>query len=208
MAGKDLIALVADKNMEFALRALLSRAASLEIRPVTADVYVHPERDAGCLLRAHEFCRPFIDRYSHSLVMFDREGCGRGQESRRELEQRTEALLSNFGWEGRSATVVIDPELEAWVWSSSPHVASALGWQGRRPGLREWLERVDLWADAEAKPHRPKHALERALWAVRRPRSSALYAEIAGKVRLGDCQDLAFGKLRDTLASWFQRHGR
>ena len=47
-ARKDLVVLVADKNMEFALRGLFSRTPSFGIHPVTADVFVHPEKDPGC----------------------------------------------------------------------------------------------------------------------------------------------------------------
>ena len=52
---KDLILLVADKNMEASLKGLLTRFRSLKLRQVTFDLYVHPERDPGCLLRAHDF---------------------------------------------------------------------------------------------------------------------------------------------------------
>ena len=44
---KDLIILVADKNMEFAVRGILTRLEALGIRDITYDLYVHPERDPG-----------------------------------------------------------------------------------------------------------------------------------------------------------------
>jgi len=73
----DLVVLTADKNMKFAIQGLLNRPESLGIRPVTAEVFIHPERDPGCLLRADAFLRPFVNRFVHAIVMFDREGCGR-----------------------------------------------------------------------------------------------------------------------------------
>ncbi len=55
---RDLIVLVADKNIEFTIKGLLSRPPALAIREITSYVVPHPERDPGCLLRAPEFLRP------------------------------------------------------------------------------------------------------------------------------------------------------
>ena len=50
---KDLIILVADKNMEHTIKGLLARPPALGIRPLSFDIRVHPERDAGCRGEAH-----------------------------------------------------------------------------------------------------------------------------------------------------------
>ncbi len=57
-ARKDLILLVADKNMDASLKGLLSRFHALGHRQVTFDLYVHPDRDPGCLLRGHGWPAP------------------------------------------------------------------------------------------------------------------------------------------------------
>jgi hypothetical protein len=44
---KDLILVVADKNMHFALRGALNRPEALGIRPITVEFFVHPGRDGG-----------------------------------------------------------------------------------------------------------------------------------------------------------------
>lgn len=44
MSKKDLIVLVADKDMEHALKGLLARPAALGIRSVNADILVHPHQ--------------------------------------------------------------------------------------------------------------------------------------------------------------------
>ncbi len=44
---KDLILVVADKNMHFALRGALNRPEALGIRPITVEFLVHPGRDGG-----------------------------------------------------------------------------------------------------------------------------------------------------------------
>lgn len=68
----DLIAVVADWDYKQALEAFLGRKA-LGIRPIAAEVRVHPAHDPGCLRHSHEFLRPFLNRFPHALVMFDRD---------------------------------------------------------------------------------------------------------------------------------------
>ena len=82
---KDLVILVADKDIEFAVRGLLSRGPSFGIRLPLFDTYVHPERDPGCFLKGHDFLRPFYRTYSYAMVMFDCEGSGRENNAREEL---------------------------------------------------------------------------------------------------------------------------
>jgi len=201
----DLLCLVADRNAEAALQGVLSRCESLQIRALTSTIRTHPERDPGCYLRGHEFLRFHGKGFLHALVMFDREGCGNEAQSREELEREVEDRLQSDGWGDRARAVVIDPELEAWVWSDSPQVEEALGWVGRARTLRSWLIERGLLAEAATKPLRPKEAVEEALRLVRKPRSSAIYRELAEGVSLWRCRDRAFAKLRLTLQGWFGR---
>ena len=49
---KDLVVLVADQDIEFCLKGLLSRHKSLNPRKLSTqyyDVYRHPGKDPGCL---------------------------------------------------------------------------------------------------------------------------------------------------------------
>jgi hypothetical protein len=96
--AKDLAVLIADKNMEGAIRGLLSRPQALGLRDISCDLYVHPDRDPGCLRRGHDFLQPFTHRYAHGLVVFDREGSGQEAVSRADLEQQVEQRLSSSGW--------------------------------------------------------------------------------------------------------------
>jgi hypothetical protein len=201
---KDLAVLIADKNIEGALRGLLSRPQSLGLRQISCDLFVHPERDPGCLLKGHHLLKPFTHRYEHALVVFDREGCGREEEERTNLELQVEDRLSSSGWDDRATAVVIDPELEIWVWADSPHVESALGWSGDVT-LREWLVQQGWLREGESKPAQPKMAVDKTLRQVHTPRSSSIYQELARRVSTVRCVDPAFLKLRQTLASWFSR---
>ncbi len=200
---RDVIFLVADRNIEAAVRGLLGRARSLSIRRVNCDMYTHSGRDPGCYGKAHDFLRPFHKRYAHAIVVFDREGCGNDTASPLELQVEVEARLARNGWGDRARVVVPDPELEAWVWSDSPHVPTLLGWKETAAALRAWLVERSFLEQGHIKPQRPKEAMEAVLYSVRKPRSSSIYQKLAGKVSLKRCVDPAFGKLQVTLQEWF-----
>lgn len=201
-AKRDLLVLVADRNMEMAVRGVLARRKSLGIRQVTADVRRHPEHDCGCRQGGVEFLSVFVGQYQHALLVFDREGCGQEDPAER-IESELEGALATTGWGDHAAVVVPDPELEIWVWSDSPHVERELGWSGRQPTLREWLCEKGFLGAGQIKPARPKEAMQAALREVGKSRSSALFAALAERVSLKKCEDRAFLKLRATLACWF-----
>jgi hypothetical protein len=202
--GKDLVLLLADKNMQFAINGILSRPQSLSIRPVTWDTFVHPESDPGCLRRADAFLRPFVNQYRRAMVMLDREGCGRQHLPREELEAQVEESLARSGWDDRAAAVIIDPELENWVWSDSPEVERVLGWREQDMQLRQWLSGKEFLSAGSRKPPRPKEAMQEVLRFVRKPRSSSIYGELARRVGFNRCEDPAFHKLKNTLSVWFR----
>lgn len=200
---QDLVVLVADKDMEQSVTGICLRSAALGVRPFTHQVLVHPARDPGCLRNGVDFLRPFQRQFAHALILFDRIGCGREEQSRNALEAGVEQALSVSGWEERGAAIVLDPELEVWVWSDSPHVAEVLGWYGYQPDLRQWLQDQHLLIAGEIKPNQPKKAMEDALRIVRQPRSSALYRRLAQQVSLSRCADDSFLKFKATLQNWF-----
>ena len=201
---KDLVVLVADKNMEYALRGLLEdRTPALGIRQLTYDIYSHPRHDPGCLNEAHEYLGGLLHQYRHALVLFDKEGCGQEHQNAQMLEKEVNSRLSGSGWDEYAAVIVLDPELEVWVWSESPHVAQCLGWAGNEPSLGEWLVSEGWLPEGEHKPPRPKEALEAALRESRRPRSSAIYQYLARRVSLAGHTERAFVCLVKTLQRWF-----
>lgn len=200
----DLVVLVSDRNTEAAMEGILSRLQSLRIRTITYRILVHPEKDPGCRLHGHELLRIHQDTHRYALMVFDREGSGADEKSRAELEFECEERLSSTGWKDRGAVIVLDPEVEIWLWSDSPVVDTALDWDNRTPKLRDWLIAKGHVFDGP-KPKRPKEATEAALHAVRKPRSSSLYRDLAEKVSLDRCVDPAFVRLRELLRSWFKK---
>ena len=204
IAKRDLIVLVADRNMEAAVGGMMGRHASLGIRPVIPDIRRHPEKDCGCRTGGIEFLSPFANRYDHALLMFDFEGCGVESKAAQEIENEMEEALGKH-WGERGSVVVIDPELDIWVWSDSPHVDQILGWADRTPNLRNWIVSQGYMLPDQGKPIRPKEALEKALYVAKKPRSSAIYQSLAERVSLARCSDRAFKKLRETLKKWFPK---
>lgn len=198
----DLILLVADKNIEYGMRGLLSRPRALGIRSIDFRILVHPQHDPGCANKAHDFLRSLSGHYEHALVLFDREGSGGDQVPPDQLAAEIRQRLAANGWDARAEAIVLDPELEVWVFAASRHVERCLQWN-RRTGLRTWLEGRGMWSAARLKPDRPKEALEQALRAVGRPRSSSIYECLGRHVSVRGCVDPAFQRLRETLAGWF-----
>jgi hypothetical protein len=200
---KDLIVLVADKDMEKAVSGLLNRPKELGIRPISFDTQIETGHDPKVFISAHITLQPIIRQYNYSLVMFDREGCGAERKNRERLEKEVTSKLVRSGWRDRAAVIVIDPELEQWIWSDDNEVAKNLGWPDAYPGLRGHLQRLGLWPAGAAKPVDPKEAMVRALKEAGRPRSSSIYGQIAAQVGFDRCVDPSFKKLLSVLRIWF-----
>ena len=172
----------------------------LGIRPISPQIDVlHGTNDPGMLNEAAQYLRKDANLYDYALVLFDREGCGREELPAEELESLVQERLDANGWKERSAVIVIDPELEEWVWSDSPHVPTVIGLE--RDTLASVLNNYPK--SENGKPRPPKIALETALKRTRRPRSSDIYKELAGKVSYTRCKDGAFQRLLSVLRSWF-----
>ncbi|MGC8784315.1 MAG: methylation-associated defense system protein MAD4 [Armatimonadota bacterium] len=197
---RDLVLLVADKDMEMTIHGLLSRPFALGIRTVEYDVFTHPRHDPGVRMEAADFLRAYQSEYGHAVVLFDRIGCGAEDLSAEDLENVVRDSIQKTGWYQRCEVVVIDPELEVWVFAQSPHVYQVLA------GGDEEYFRISLSkypAAANGKPERPKELMEQILRGKNIPRSSALYLKLAERVSLSRCSDRAFLRFRETLQRWF-----
>ncbi len=199
---KDLIMLVADKNTEFLLKGLLPRLPRiLNTKIFDFDVKIHPLRDSGLRKDSSEFLRPFIYQYRYAIVLFDYEGSG-DHTSHTQLVEKIENELQINGWENKNAVIIIEPEIENWVWVNSPHLAQEMDWEDTET-LNNWLSEKGLKNQNDAKPPRPKEAFEDALKETGKPRSSAIYQNIAEKASFKGCIDTNFQKLKSTIINWF-----
>jgi hypothetical protein len=197
----DIVLLVADKNIQFALRGALSRPKALGIRPIKPHFLVHSGRDGGVRTSGHLLLRAELHRYGFAMMLLDHEGSGQEQMSPLELENELDRTLRS-DWGNRAKVIVIDPEVDIWIWGSDNALRNTLDW--RMPGsIREWLSAQRFEFGPNGKPSRPKEAFEAVIRKLRRPRSSSEYEAITSKVSLRACRDPAFARFRDQLRVWF-----
>ena len=117
--------------------------------------------------------------------------------------------LVEKGWSAEDVEIiVIEPELEVWLWQDAPYMAKILRFDHKpHPSLRQWLEKRGHWHSSDSKPARPKEAFEAVQRASRTPISGATCSEIAQQISTGKCTDPAFCLLRETLQRWFPQDG-
>lgn len=198
----DLVVLVPDASIEQAVRGLLSRPAAVGIRPLgSVKVLVHPNRDPGVFGTAHTLLESFATDAEFALIILDHAWEGSPHPSASEIAKAIESKCRK-DWGDRVRCICIDPEVEVWVWSNSPHVAAILGWNSNAE-LTAWLRERGLWPDAVSKPPDPKAAFEMATKNKKVVPSSALFFELASKVSFERCQDASFRELLSTLRQWF-----
>lgn len=203
---RDLLVLVADADMREIMRGVLGRSDGVSVRRLDFDVQVHPQRDGGCRTGAATYLRPHFRRFRYCVVVFDRHGCG-SRDSREDIQRAVEVDLARNGWGDRSKVVVIEPELEAWIWGDLKAASKHVGWPGGHTALREWLAAEGHWPRGQDKPCDPKRAMQEAMSRSplqRQPRRSArVFRKIAESARFDGCRDAAFNELRTTLETWF-----
>jgi len=215
MNKRDLFVVVADLDAEKAIGTLLcerQRALGVHLEfnraaPTQGDLLRYSGRDSGCFRYAVKLLRSPQLTHSHALLIFDQHGSGAEMKSRKQIEAELEGDLHASGWPlGDAAVVVIDPELEAWVWTNSPHLSRSMGWGNDRDGLRPFLSQRDLWDANSQKPNDPKEALAQALRAKQKPAGAALFSELAATVSVQHCEDSSFRKFQQKLREWFPLH--
>ena len=202
-----LIALVADNDAREFLKALLPRLLETGLTAeFTFEIIRHPNRDNGCFSRAADLLNDSSDA-THALVLFDKHGSGRESKSREIIEQKVEEDLARSGWaRTKVRAIVIDPELENWIWIRNQHLARALSWRDETT-LYHWLQRQKAIPKGATKPTPPKEWMIKALKQRNRSHSAAIFNQIAQRVSLRwalhACHDQSFHDLVFTLRQWF-----
>lgn len=190
-----------DKNTESTVQGALSRPAALGIRAISYQVLVDQGRDGGVRRRGAQVLAAQHDRFSNALLVLDYEGCGADVPAH-ELEIQLDAALAP-AWGNRAKAIVIEPEVDVWMWGAETHLREMVDWQFEDVGLRDWLvEQAFVFHDS-GKPARPKEALEAAFRRTRTPRSSARYRYVAERISLARCTDPAFIRLKAAMETWF-----
>ncbi|QKG25574.1 methylation-associated defense system protein MAD4 [Actinomadura verrucosospora] len=203
MTERDIVFLVADGAMEQMLRGFFSRpqfhrsirCAHFDFDP-SEDLIVAPTKDPGVFNTARELLRPFETSHRHAVAMLD--NAWEGSPGRDRIHDSIADTLKE-AWE-RFAVIVIEPELEAWVWQENPHIAEAFNCP---TDFREILARSNHWPRDLLKPPDPKEALEHLRKRYRADRQNAAFRRLAAKISVRHCQDRAFNHLCDNLRTWF-----
>ena len=199
---KDLLIVVPCKNTQFTLRGGLSRPEAIGIRAVSYEIVVHSNRDPGVRTTGAALANLRRAQFQHALLVFDHEGCGAEENTPDELQQQIEAELQPV-WGESARVVVINPEVDVWLWGSDNALAGVLSWPSDKGGIREWLTAQGWQFGQKGKPVRPKEAFEKLREIHKQPRSSSLYETIAGKLSLKNCSDGAFQRIAEILRQWF-----
>jgi hypothetical protein len=206
---RDCVFLLADKNIRASFEGFFSRHGfhnslgcdQINIDPSQDLIVAAGDNDPGIYTRAHELLRPFLTTHRRAVVVLDAEW--EGSPGAVSIRSHIESMLQVNGWEAdRCVVIVIDPELENWIWQRSIHVARQIGFDS----TDEMYTDTDLrlaWPDEQYKPTNPKEALEAILRKKRIPRSSAIYRNITAQVSVSDCRDNAFIQLIEKLREWF-----
>jgi hypothetical protein len=203
---KSLLVLVADKDAEFLFQELLVRFPRVEhIAEISFDIITHPQRDPGVINHSVELLRPYVDDYNYLMICCDHEGSGRESISREMVENELEQLLSSNGWQGRNVCILVDPEIESWLWVHEAKLHELVDWENER-SIYDWIRAKGFQFKQNLnKPVRPKEAFEETLKFQNIPKSSSLFATLAKKASYKRCNDPSFQKLLETLKRWFQK---
>lgn len=205
---RDLVILVADLQCEATLLGFfqrnqchLSLGCGKFVFDPRQDLFRDTKNDPGVWKNGHEILRSLRATHRNALIILD--NAWEGSPGVETIEGDLSRQMTGSGWvRERFEVVVIDPELESWIWQDNHHVERALGHDGV-PSLRFRLEQAELWPSDCLKPPDPKRAVETVNGWYRFGPPSPVFQEIASKVTLKACVDPAFRKMRQALRRWF-----
>lgn len=198
---QDLVVLVADKNMQFALQGALDRPQAMGVRPFSFEFRSHMGRDGGVRTTGADVLAREAARFSHALMLLDFEGCGQEQDDPLVIEAQLDGKLQRI-WDANAKAIVISPEVDAWLWGNDAVLRDALHWP-QNGTIRDWLRGKGFEFNADDKPLRPKEALDAMRPVHKQARSSAMYERVTKRISLQNCTDPAFIRVRTQLQTWF-----
>jgi len=206
---RDCIFLLADLGMVAAFKGFFFRQGFYHALG-TAPFHVDPQldiicdragNDPGVYTRAHELLRTYQSSHRYAVIVLD--NAWEGSPGVEKIRANISANMELVGWQtNRFVVIVIDPEIEAWMWQDNPHVARAFGFS-LRPSLRDWLCKQALWPADSPKPPDPKLAFEKTLKVSKAKIPSVVFKKICSGISFKYCVDDAFGLLKNTLQKWF-----
>ena len=204
MNRRDVVFVVADDGMMQMVRGFLGhpraeqrlQCGRFSFDPA-ADLVKAPNTDAGVYREAPNLLNDgFRATHERAVVMLDAKfpGSPKAEQIRTDISGRLEGVWQHY------AVVVIEPELEAWLWQDNPNVAEALDCPA---DFRSVLAQSGHWPHGQAKPDDPKAALEHLKRQHRADISNAAKRRLAERISVKHCQDAAFTQLCAQLRIWF-----
>ena len=199
---KNLLILCADPSIKVTVETLLAkRKKSLNISDISYELKVHDDRDTGVLNEGLELTRKYRNQFHKFILIFDYDGCG-SSESPEEIRERLLNQGRSLGFsEDNLELIIINPELEIWVWKNIIHLAKMVGWTESQ--LRDWLK--SNYGIENKKPEKPQAVYRKLLWHRQKPKSADNFRYLAEKISLRNCQEQGFKLFSETLRKWFPK---
>jgi len=141
------------------------------------------------------------------LLLWDHHGSGRDHKQKPDqVAQDIQGKLDSFTWSGNSATTVLVPELEQWLWFCENAVAAHCGVTALQ--LQQWVdERASKLGKSveELKNQQPKELFEHVVRErIKRTISPRDFEEIGRRASVSAllaCD--SFSAIAQTLRAWF-----
>lgn len=211
---RDIIFHLADQHMEAGFRAFFARdnwhhvlgCSQFEIDPDSErDIYRRGGyTDGGIWKHAHNNLVPFKDDYRYAVIVLDADF-----EPHPGAEKLRDDITKNMlgaGWTADSfCVVVIDKELEAWLWAPNVNVAKAFG-HGDFDQMRAALAQKNLWDEGAPKPNDLKAARDLAAKLGGKKTGGPIFRGVfkgISKRACDLCQENGFIAMRTALKTWF-----
>lgn len=205
---KDLFILTADADALAFMRSILARHDALGIRSITFEPMRHPMKDAGIIKDGPEFARLYKNKCHKALLLWDYQGSGHEQRySPNESANKIQERLDGVTWLDNSGAVSVVPELEEWLWCSTPAVADHLG--VKQAKLIAWIDEYATkrrCTAANVTQKSPKELFE--FICIEKMKRSISPRDFEEMGRIVDIQSLcdsnSFSKITMLLKNWFQ----
>lgn len=211
---RDIIFHIADQHMEAGFRAFFARdnwhhvlgCSRFEIDPESErDIFRRGGyTDGGIWKHAHNNLMLFKEDYRHAVIVLDADF-----EPHPGVEKLREDITNNMlgaGWaEGSFCVVVIDKELEAWLWAPNVNVAKAFG-HNDFDQMRAALAQKNLWDEGAPKPNDLKAARDLAARLGGKRTGGPIFRGVfegISKRACDLCQENGFITMRNALQTWF-----
>lgn len=204
---KDLLVYVADADAQGFVRSLLNRPRALGIRAISFGIERHPQHDAGMVQSGPELARMHKRQFAKALLVWDHHGSGRDHKLKPiQASQEVQARLDLFTWKDNSATAVLVPELECWLWCCENAVLTHVGIT--QAEFEAWARERDRQLGgtlAELKVRDPKKLFEQLMRErLRRTISPRDFEDIGQKASIAallKCD--SFAAVLGILRTWF-----